>query len=1325
MLSDREANDDVAPVAYFYCARNGAEPLRAEPDAAVRALLKQLGCLGGTKQISESLQTIFLKQQNEADEDGCDPALLGIDECVSLILDCLKDNPATIVIDALDECRADRRHELLNALDNIISQAENVVKILISSRDDIDIVLRLTNSPNVSISANDNAKDITTYTNTEVTRAIEERRLLHGNVSNDLRDEIIKALVDGARGMFRWVALSIQHLCDNRRMILEDDVKEAMGRLPKSLSGLYRIVYEEEILLSEPQGRAVAIRALKWLLCAVEPLKTEHFLEAVSQDFLGQATVVSQNAMIALLRNLVVIDEESDVFRFAHLSVREYLESRDEYSAARCHAMAASISANIALVVENVKQAKIKKQYAEPSFFRYSFVFWPIHYQQAKLDDVLQMKMKSLLLQDRAASDGLIHWTRELKHVLENDDVWLSRLLPYDSEKVLLDLLACTPAPLFHFCCMFGQVAILETLQSSGFSDWSVIGSAGWAGLDIAISCDQRETACFLLQQPGIKAGFRPKEEGSPLLESIRLGQLEVVKLLLKNGDVNVNIQTPSSSESPLGVAAQCGHLEITSLLLARADLNINERDAHSRTALHRAATAGHESVVKLLLQRDDIDLEPGIFLKSTLLEAAKNGHFAAMLLLLEKIPPPSIRSSKGGETLLHLAVSADHIRTVDTLLHRIGININTIDYGGNTPFLIAIKCGTVKIARLLFECAGIDVSLANKNGRTPLHEIMLPERSEQSRSSAQWYDFGRSLIKHPKSQINHQDFFGRTPLHCAVVSNHAVLVQQLLLRKEIQPNLQNDYGSTPLWEAAYHGRLEITQTLLDIPRVDVKAKDKRGRTPLFMASTYGYLEIVRLLLNQSDIEINLLDRDEEGETCLFAATKSASIGVLRLILDRGWDVNDTNNLGQTPLHRAIERGQQDMVELLLLQDRINTNARDGLGRSPLWIASYLGNKGVVETLAQSNGIDLNAQDLEGNTPLNIAAFWGNVEVFEYLLQQDGIKISLANCRGETLLWTLASKGYSAILEIYFKQGYLQDLNTQDNLGQTPLYAAVLHQKMNTMKLLLKQPGLDLKLKSHQHVSPLGRAARMLALGTAGGHPIQMVYKELLMHCVRITANEFFLDFDKFVESGFVEEIGKFLEIYKTPEDNTAEKSGPQPSGFLQVWLDLTEINVRARDDRGITALHTAAVNGLTQVVIVLLRCEGVDVAATTTGGETPLFLAAQAGHTDVVEVLVAEKKLRSTDGKVLDAAAEAGHEATVRVLERCFEPQDRSPDTVVELGLFVGGDFLPSQNINTGAEKHHRRSKSTHGNSKQSQSDDQPSFSVKRHVPGLVLTEP
>jgi hypothetical protein len=106
-------------MAYFYCARNAAEPERANPDEIMQSILKQLSCTTLQQPIREPVAGTYKRRKEEADNDGSEPTKFTLQECVELILALLETNLATIIIGALDECDPARRHELLLALDRI------------------------------------------------------------------------------------------------------------------------------------------------------------------------------------------------------------------------------------------------------------------------------------------------------------------------------------------------------------------------------------------------------------------------------------------------------------------------------------------------------------------------------------------------------------------------------------------------------------------------------------------------------------------------------------------------------------------------------------------------------------------------------------------------------------------------------------------------------------------------------------------------------------------------------------------------------------------------------------------------------------------------------------------------------------------------------------------------------------------------------------------------------------------------------------------------------------------------------------------------------
>lgn len=197
LVAQGEKASSSAPIAYFYCAKNQMEPERADPEHILCSIARQLVCKSVEKPIHQSA----LNKHKEFVKDSPQPMKLSIDDAIEMILAVLDEAPATIIIDAIDEADATRRHELLDGLETIIQQSSNVVKIFVSSRDEIDIVWRLEHSPNLYVHAADNSDDIERFVITEVDAAIRSRRLLGGVVSDLLQELIINRLTCEAHGM--------------------------------------------------------------------------------------------------------------------------------------------------------------------------------------------------------------------------------------------------------------------------------------------------------------------------------------------------------------------------------------------------------------------------------------------------------------------------------------------------------------------------------------------------------------------------------------------------------------------------------------------------------------------------------------------------------------------------------------------------------------------------------------------------------------------------------------------------------------------------------------------------------------------------------------------------------------------------------------------------------------------------------------------------------------------------------------------------------------------------------------------------------------------
>ena len=328
-----EASQSALPV-YFYCSRSVAEPERSNPDAVLASILRQLSCV----ELDAPLLSPVIEKYRRQGE-GFKSKGLDLEDSRDLIIRLVEDYEITIiVVDALDECDPNLRQDLLDAFEHILKESAGLVKIFVSSRNDQDIVYKLRDYPNVDISSDRNTADIEAYVEIETQKLVNSGRLLRNSGAKEqMTASIIEHVSSGADGMFRWASLQLDVL---RALKRDEDIRAKLGKLPPKLEQLYVEVYNNLISAQGDVGRSIINNALKWLLCAQEELRAPYFLVAVAAN-LGIDGDLSKEDLLELCNNLVVYDDGLQIFRFAHLSVREFLENKSEFTEVSCHSLAA------------------------------------------------------------------------------------------------------------------------------------------------------------------------------------------------------------------------------------------------------------------------------------------------------------------------------------------------------------------------------------------------------------------------------------------------------------------------------------------------------------------------------------------------------------------------------------------------------------------------------------------------------------------------------------------------------------------------------------------------------------------------------------------------------------------------------------------------------------------------------------------------------------------------------------------------------------------------------------------------------------------------
>eukprot|EP00041_Stephanoeca_diplocostata_P027744 m.770123 g.770123 ORF g.770123 m.770123 type:complete len:384 (-) comp23239_c0_seq1:3533-4684(-) len=168
----------------------------------------------------------------------------------------------------------------------------------------------------------------------------------------------------------------------------------------------------------------------------------------------------------------------------------------------------------------------------------------------------------------------------------------------------------------------------------------------------------------------------------------------------------------------------------------------------------------------------------------------------------------------------------------------------------------------------------------------------------------------------------------------------------------------------------------------------DVNARHGNLETPLHLAVREGDTPLVVRLL---DANANTEGIGPSGYTALHYAAHYHQPAVASVLVQRGADINGTNNAHQqTPLYVAA-RDNSVAVAGMLIQHGANIDAPEyNMSRTPAHIAALYNHFDVLQLLLEKSA-QMNVADAEGNTPLMLAAKKGNLEAAAVLAASSSV----------------------------------------------------------------------------------------------------------------------------------------------------------------------------------------------------------------------------------------------------------------------------------------------------------------------------------------------
>ena len=215
------------------------------------------------------------------------------------------------------------------------------------------------------------------------------------------------------------------------------------------------------------------------------------------------------------------------------------------------------------------------------------------------------------------------------------------------------------------------------------------------------------------------------------------------------------------------------------------------------------------------------------------------------------------------------------------------------------------------------------------------------------------------------------------------------ILDVNCLLTRTRSPYISITMQSTPLCMAAKGGHKKVLEILLD-KGADCNKTDGDGFSPLHMAARFGNEDIVKMFLDiGADHDIPTL---YELHTPLHTVAKCGFIDVAKLLLAAKADIDKEDNLGETPLFKAVISGHQDLTALLLAagSDPNTTNTGYpgvvGGGWTPLHWTAKRGCSEIAKLLMNTGAEVDKVNPWNDMTPLHCASLFGRIDIIQVLL---------------------------------------------------------------------------------------------------------------------------------------------------------------------------------------------------------------------------------------------------------------------------------------------------------------------------------------------------
>ena len=620
------------------------------------------------------------------------------------------------------------------------------------------------------------------------------------------------------------------------------------------------------------------------------------------------------------------------------------------------------------------------------------------------------------------------------------------------------------------------KLEIIELLLKHG-AQVDLQNDDGESALIVAAQNSQAKVATKLVQEYGAIVGLKQKHSSwTALMEASESGSMDIVKLLLEHGAIDLGwalvlaILNKHSgiikllleygaqvddidwslflTQSPLVEAVKKGDADVIKLLLKHgAEQGIDQ--AITNAILHKDA-----EIIKMLSERgaqvdeNEFDLPP-------LLEAVETGDADIVKLLLEH------GAKQGIDWAMTNAILSKNAEIIKMLSEH-GARVDE-DWSDQPILVEAVKKGDTDIVNLLLK-HGANVNRKNSYGWTALMKA-----SKKGDSKLEIIEL---LLKHG-AQVDLQNDDGESALIVAAQNSQAKVATKLVREYGASVGLKKKYSSwTALMKASESGSIDIVKLLLEHGADDLgwalvlailnkhndiiklflecgaKVDDKNwslflDKPPLVLAIEIGYAGIVKLLLEHGAKQ----GKDQAITNAIF--NKNAEI--VKILSEYGAQV-DEGLSDQPPLVEAVKKGDADIIKLLL-----EHGAKQRLDRA-ITDAIFDKNAEIIHILSEHGAqVDEVVDDeyRSDEPPLVVAVGKEDADIVKWLLEH-GAKEGIERAMSKAIFDKNAE-----IIKVFLAHVHVDDMVWYN---ESPLEKAVETGDADIVKLVLEH-GVELGME--------------------------------------------------------------------------------------------------------------------------------------------------------------------------------------------------------------------------------------------------------------------